>query len=228
MESLIIVGAGGLARETLEAVDAVNDIDPTWSFLGFADDDPDLQGASVAGHPVLGPVGAVDDHPEARLLVCVASPTRNVARKALAERLGPPERFATVVHPAATVSRSTVLGPGTIVLAGTVTTADVGIGAHVIVMPGVVLTHDDVVKDFATFGAGARLGGRAHVGEGAYIGSGASVREDRSIGSWSLVGMGAVVTKDVPPYEVWVGAPARFIRTLATDPLQAEPVTKER
>ena len=94
------------------------------------------------------------------------------------------------------------------------TTADVGIGAHVIAMPGVVLTHDDVVENFATFGAGARLGGRAHVGEGAYIGSGASVREDRSIGSWSLVGMGAVVTKDVPPRTFVAGVPAQTIRSL--------------
>ena len=228
MESLIIVGAGGLARETLEAVDAVNDVNPTWSFLGFADDDPNLQGTSVAGHPVLGPVEAVDDHSDARLLVCVASPTRNAARKALAGRLGSPERFATVVHPAATVSRSTLLGPGTIVLAGTVTTADVAIGAHVIVMPGVVLTHDDVVEDFATFGAGARLGGRAHVGEGAYIGSGAAIREDRTIGTWSVIGMGAVVTKDVPPREVWVGSPARFLRAQQAGSMSFDDPSKAR
>ena len=187
-----------------------------------------FQGTSVAGHPVLGPVEAVADHPDARLLVCVASPTRNVARKALAARLGPPERFATVVHPAATVSRSTVLGPDTIVLAGTVTTADVGIGAHVIAMPGVILTHDDVVEDFATFGSGARLGGRAHVGEGAYIGSGAAIREDRTIGAWSVIGMGAVVTKDVPPREVWVGSPARFLRVLRAGSMSVDDPSRAR
>jgi acetyltransferase-like isoleucine patch superfamily enzyme len=104
------------------------------------------------------------------------------------------------------------------VLAGVVTTASVRIGAHVAVMPGVIFTHDDVVGDFATFGAGARLGGRVRVGEGAYVGSGALVREDREIGAWALVGMGAVVTEDVPPGEVWAGVPARHLRRVDVPP----------
>lgn len=215
MEQLIIVGAGGLARETFEAVEAVNAADPRWSLLGFVDDDPAMEGASVAGHPVLGPVEAVAGHPDARLLVCVASPMRNAARKAVVERLAAaPERFATVVHPSAALCRSTTIGPGTIVLATTVTTTDVRIGSHVIVMPATVFTHDDVIEDFATFGAGARVAGRVHVGEGAYIGSGAMIREDRSVGAWSLVGMGAIVTRDVPAAQVWAGVPARYLRDL--------------
>ena len=58
-------------------------------------------------------------------------------------------------------------------LAGVVATTGVQLGAHVAVMPSVVLTHDDVVCDFATLGSGARLAGDVTVGEGAYIGAGA-------------------------------------------------------
>ena len=86
------------------------------------------------------------------------------------------------------------------------------IGRHAAVMPGVVFTHDDVVGDYATFGAGVLLAGRVRIAEGAYIGSGVMVREDRSIGEWSLVGMGAVVTGDVPGGQVWAGVPARYVR----------------
>ena len=43
--------------------------------------------------------------------------------------------------------------------AGTVLTADVTLGAHVAVMPAVVLTHDDVIGDGVTFGAGVRVAG---------------------------------------------------------------------
>ena len=84
-------------------------------------------------------------------------------------------------------------------LAGAVATTGVQIGAHVAVMPSVVLTHDDVVCDFATLGSGARLAGDVIVGEGAYIGAGALVREHCRIGAWALVGMGAGVTGDIPP-----------------------------
>ncbi|MET0663532.1 MAG: acetyltransferase, partial [Ilumatobacteraceae bacterium] len=51
------------------------------------------------------------------------------------------------------------------------------------------------------------------VRRGAYIGSGALIRENIVVGPAALVGMGAVVTQDVPAAEVWAGVPARYLRT---------------
>ena len=93
-----------------------------------------------------------------------------------------------------------------------VLTAAVRVGAHVAVMPQVVLTHDDVVEDFATLASGVRLGGGARLERGAYVGSGALVREGTTVGAWALSGMGSAVLGDVPPGEVWVGSPARRLR----------------
>jgi hypothetical protein len=84
--------------------------------------------------------------------------------------------------------------------------------------PAVVFTHDDVVGDFATIAAGVRLAGGVTVGTGAYLGAGALVRERCTIGSWSVVGMGAVVLGDVPPGETWVGSPTARLRTLDSPP----------
>ena len=111
-----------------------------------------------------------------------AWPDNYVSRPRIVETLGlPPERYATIIHPSASVSTTSRLGPGTILLAHTVLTAAVSVGSHVAVMPHVILTHDDVVGDFATMASGACLGGNVHVGRCAYIGAGALVREDRSM-----------------------------------------------
>jgi acetyltransferase-like isoleucine patch superfamily enzyme len=104
------------------------------------------------------------------------------------------------------------VGPGSVLLAGTVLTADVEVGAHVAVMPQAVLTHDDRVADYATIASGVRLGGGAVIEEGAYVGAGALVREGVTIGARSLVGMGSVVLHDVPPGQIWAGNPARKLR----------------
>ncbi|HET7486286.1 MAG TPA: acetyltransferase [Acidimicrobiales bacterium] len=225
---LILVGAGGFARETAEAVRALNVVRPTFDLLGFVDDAPALAGQVVDGLPVLGPVATVGERADARVVVCTGSPGDYTTRRRLVERLDlAAERYATVVHPAAVVPRSATLGHGTVVLAGTVLTTSVQVGAHVAVMPLVVLTHDDVVGDFATFGAGAGLAGGVTVGEGAYVGAGALVREHRTIGAWSLLGMGAVLTSDMPAGEVWAGVPASRLRRadIPADFISRRPVT---
>ena len=51
-----------------------------------------------------------------------------------------------------------------------------------------------------------------HIKRGARIGSNAVLLPGVIIGEEAVVGAGSVVTKDIPPYETWVGIPARFLR----------------
>jgi len=151
--------------------------------------------------------------PDVSVVVCTGRPGNYASRPRIVEKLGlPPERYATIIHPAATVSATSQVGPGSVLLAQTVLTAAVTVGSHVAIMPHVTLTHDDVVSDFATLASGVCLGGGVRVGWCAYIGAGALVREHLSVGSGALVGMGAIVTRDIPPHEVWAGVPARHVR----------------
>jgi sugar O-acyltransferase (sialic acid O-acetyltransferase NeuD family) len=215
LEPLLLIGAGGFARETLELVRAINHEAPTWDLVGLLDDDPRRLGDHVLGVRVLGPAAAAADHPHAMVAACVASPADPGRRLRLVTRLGmPTERFATLVHPAAVVPGSASVGPGCVIHACTVLTADVRVGAHVAVMPAVVLTHDDVVEDGVTFGAGARVAGGVRIGQGAYVGSGALIREHVVVGEAAVVGMGAVVTRDVPAGEIWAGVPARRLEVM--------------
>lgn len=213
MRDLVIVGAGGFARETAAAVRAVNAARPTWRLRGFLDDDPALHGAARAGLPILGGIDRLTDMPETAAVVCVGNPHNYVARQRIVKRLAmPADRYATIVHPSADVGAGSSVGPGTVLLAGVVLTADVTVGAHVAVMPQAVLTHDDRVYDYVTVASGVRLGGGAVLHQGAYVGAGALVREGVTVGDWSLVGMGSVVLRDIPPGEVWAGSPARRLR----------------
>lgn len=45
-----------------------------------------------------------------------------------------------------------------------------------------------------------------------WIGQGAFIKAGIKIHNGAVVGMGSVVTKDIPPYEIWAGNPARKIR----------------
>lgn len=226
---LLIVGAGGFARETAQAVAAINAVAvntgrPIWRLLGFLDDDPLLHGRRVDGLPVIGGADLVESLPQAQLVVCVGNPRRYDTRMRIVERLGlPEERYATVVHPSAQISADSSIGPGSVILAQTVLTTSVEVGAHVAVMPHAVLTHDVSVSDFATIASGVRFGGGVSVGRGAYVGAGALIRENVKIGAWSMIGMGSVVLRDVPAAQVWVGNPARMLRDVDAAPGETVP-----
>ena len=53
-----------------------------------------------------------------------------------------------------------------------------------------------------------------HICRGAWIGAGSSILPGVTVGEYAIVGAGSIVTKDVPPYAVVVGSPARVVKYL--------------
>lgn len=206
MSELLLIGAGGLARETLEVVRAFGQHD----VIGFLDDDPETWNRRLDGVLVLGTIADAQRFPGAKLLLCTGKGT---ARAAIAKRLASLGRndddYATIIHPSVAMASSCRVGAGSILLAGSVLTTKVEIGQHVVVMPHVTLTHDDLVEAFSTLCAGVSLGGNVQIGERAYLGMNSSVREGVRVGHDSVLGMGAVLLQDLPEGEVWAGVPAR-------------------
>lgn len=55
--------------------------------------------------------------------------------------------------------------------------------------------------------------GKVKIEDGAHIGIGAIIMPNVTIGKGAIIGAGAVVTKDIPPYSLAVGVPAKVVRT---------------
>ena len=209
MSRLVIVTAGGLAREALAVV---REVLPGADVV-IVDDDSRLWGRRVDGVTVVGGLDLVSQLDDHQVLVCAG---RSRTRRALVERLAAagvgPGRYASLVHPRVVVPPGCTVGAGCILLDGVVMTTAVTLGAHVVAMPHVTVTHDDVVDDFATLCAGVSLGGGVRVGTAAYLGMNSSVREGLRVGEGAVLGMGAALTRDLPAGETWVGQPAHPLR----------------
>jgi len=117
--------------------------------------------------------------------------------------------FTNALHPSCVVSRFVQQGTGNMVLHGVIVQAHTSIGNHVILNTGASIDHDCVIGDYVHIAPRVVLCGRVSIDEGAFIGAGAVVLPGISIGAWSVVGAGSVVTRNVAAGEVVKGNPAR-------------------
>jgi acetyltransferase-like isoleucine patch superfamily enzyme len=76
--------------------------------------------------------------------------------------------------------------------------------------------HDATIEDYSIVAPGAVISGFVHVQRNCYIGTRSVIRGHIRIGEGSLIGMGAVVVRDVAAGAVVVGNPARPLSCSAT------------
>jgi UDP-N-acetylglucosamine acyltransferase len=91
------------------------------------------------------------------------------------------------------------------------------------------LGHDALVDDGVTIACAVQLGGHSHIWAHANLGLGAVVHQHCHVGPGAMIGMGAAVRREVSPFTVVVGVPARVtgvnvvgLRRLGCDPAMVE------
>jgi sugar O-acyltransferase (sialic acid O-acetyltransferase NeuD family) len=192
-------------------VEALDCLGETHELIGFVDDAPEKQGSRAHGYPILGRE-ALLQYPDARLLAVTGSPSSYTYRRQIIEGLNvSPDRFATVVHPMASVSRLAQIGRNVLIMAGAVITSNAVIGDHVCILPNTVIHHDVVVGAWSLIGSSVTIAGGSAIGENCYIGSGSSIIHGVRLGDRVLVGLGSNVIRNIPADVKVAGNPAREI-----------------
>jgi sugar O-acyltransferase (sialic acid O-acetyltransferase NeuD family) len=210
-EKIAIVGAGGFGRETLQIILDLNSIAHAWDLCGFVIVGDFPAPERVHGYPVHRGAQWIADNPDVHLVVAIGDPA---ARRKVVRRVGSyGNRFATLIHPRAWFGTDVAFGSGSIVCAGATLTTTVRLGSHVHVNPNCTIGHDAALDDFATLYPSVSVSGHVHLREGVECGVGTRLIPRVTVGEWSILGAGSVVTRSLPANITAVGVPARIIKT---------------
>jgi acetyltransferase-like isoleucine patch superfamily enzyme len=135
-----------------------------------------------------------------------------------------------------TIGQGTRVWQFVVVLPGAQLGDDCNINAHCLIEGDVIVGHRVTVKSGVQLWNGVRLDDdvfvgpnvtftndlyprsrkppptftQTKVGRGASIGANATILCGVTIGEGAMVGAGSVVTRDIPPRELWLGNPAAF------------------
>jgi sugar O-acyltransferase (sialic acid O-acetyltransferase NeuD family) len=209
---IMILGTGGGAHDVLDVIEAINACRPTWNVVGFLDD-ARPKGSRHLGLEVLGPLFEARRHGDCSFVNAIGGEkSYRLLPEILASTGLGTDLFTTLIHPSASVSHRARLGRGVLVNHGVAVGGGTVVGDCITLGPGAIVGHDSVVGDHSVLAPGAVLSGLVVVDRNCYIGARAVIRQGLRIGEQSLVGMGAVVVREVDSGSTVVGNPARPLK----------------
>ncbi len=214
MKRFAVFGASGFGREVMPLARHQLQLTETCGWdLVFVDDHPAER--TVNGHEVLT-YEAWLAQPAASRCISLAIGS-SVVREKLAHRcLTDGIGFFEVKASNVVVMDEVEIGPGAVLNPFVTLTSNIRIGRHFHGNIYSYVAHDCFIGDFVTFAPGVKCNGNVVIEDHAYIGTGAILRQGKPgapliIGRGAVVGMGAVVTKNVAPGTTVIGNPARVM-----------------
>ena len=211
MENIFVIGSSGHAKVVIDIIEKqglfriaglIDRFKPKgervfqYTVLGAEGDIPQL----AASLNISGAIVAIGDN-------WVRSEVVSTIKQIM-----PDLKFVPAIHPSSQIGRGVSIGAGTAVMAGVVINSDTVIGEHCIINTHASIDHDNVIGNFVTIAPNAATGGNVRINDYSVLSLGANVIHGIKIGEHTVIGAGATVLKDIPPYVIAFGTPARVQR----------------
>jgi len=116
--------------------------------------------------------------------------------------------YTNAIHPRAIIARTSKIGSGVIINANAVVQPFATIGSHVMIHAGSIVEHDCIIGDFVNIAPNATITGHVKLKKGVTIYAGAVISPTIEVGSYSIVGAGSVVLKNIKKETLVIGSPA--------------------
>jgi sugar O-acyltransferase (sialic acid O-acetyltransferase NeuD family) len=211
MKKLVIIGAGGCAREVRWLVEDINAQKAEFEFLGYVVSDLSKLGKYDSRSEILGDYNWFNDRSE-EIYVSIGVGTPGARLKISEDLAGLSSRllFPSLIHPSVHFDKASCkVREGVVICVGTIATVNVEFDSFCLLGVRCTIGHESTIGCGSVLNPSVTISGGVTIGSGVLVGTGAQVLQYLSVSNDSVVGAGAVVTKDVASGMTVVGVPAK-------------------
>ena len=215
-KKVIIIGGEGNGGVIASCIEdnryRYNDLE--WEVAGFLND----YETEVDGFPVIGKLCDIQkfidetDYYFSWGIHLVASNYKTV--EMFREANIPTERLATIIHKSAFIGKGAIIEPGAFIMYNTYIGPQAHIGKCSLIMANCSIGHDTTIGDLCHCSVSTIMTGYSKLGLCSDLGVGACLLAYKVVGDYGMLGASSLGTKDIPEGEIWVGSPAKLLKTM--------------
>ncbi len=211
MKDLVIFGTGGMGKEAVALIEAINRERKEFNFIGFSVDDVYYhENMLFMGYQVYKREWIIKHKDDLSCVCAIGYPKER--RKVMIKLEEEGINFATLIHPSVSVADKGLIGRGSVIGTDCHISVDVKIGKGVFLNgPVVVIGHDCIIDDYVTCFPKAQISGGCIIGEAALIGSMVYIHEKKIVGKEAVIAPGSIVMRNVKEKAHVMGNPAKIV-----------------
>lgn len=210
-----IFGASGHAKEVFWIIKEINKNSEEKIVVEkfvVAENDP-LLGSSHDGIQIISESEYLEKQTN-QLHNCVLAIGSSKIRRIIYEKIASKNTlFPTLIHPSVIFDRNSIkIEQGVVIEANVTLTTDANIGEFTHINIGSTISHDAQIGPFVTISPAVHIAGNVTLEENIFLGINATIIERIKICANTVIGAGAVVTKEINDCGTYVGIPAVKIK----------------
>ena len=210
MKNLIIIGAGGCGRETLQWAEDINKINKKWTIKGFIDDNLESLSNVVCECKVISRIDEylIDKDDE---FVCAIA-NSEVKEEIVSKLKSKGAVFTTIIHPTAVIADTSKIGENVIIYPFALVSDNAIISDGCIVNMYSSVAHDASLGTCCTISAHCDITGGCKLGKNVFMGTTSNMVPRISIGDNAFICAGSTVMASVRSGRKLMGNPATIIK----------------
>lgn len=210
MKNLIIIGAGGCGRETLQWAEDINRINKKWSIKGFIDDNLESLSNVVCKYKVISKIDEYLIGKEDEFICAIAN---SKVKEGIVDKLkAKGAKFTTIVHPTAVIGDTSNIGENVIIYPFALISDNAIISDGCIINMYSSVAHDALLGTCCTISAHCDITGGCKLGKNVFMGTTSNMVPRISIGDNVFICAGSTVMASVRSDKKVMGNPATIIK----------------